>query len=157
VHQVDGFSAQALDVEEAEEAFRDAFHDLAVLGHLSGLEVLFDLPGQAAPDPRDFLEAPFPGDGLHVLGQVLEGPGRLPVGDDFEARFALDLEGVGDPVEQIGDLAVLHGSPLSSRLVQGRPGFNLRPSEVVPPHLCMSPFLSASRRTGTHTDRTRPA
>ncbi len=114
VDEVDGLAAEPLDLEQPEERLGHTGHDLRVLRHPAGPDVLVDLPGQAFADPGERLEPALRGDLGDVLGHVLEDPRGLAVGHDLEAGLALDLEGVGDPVEKLRDLPVLHRPSLAT-------------------------------------------
>ena len=109
VHEVDGLSSDAGDLEELQQAGRDHGERLPEPGHAlrsrgiprSSRRCRLPIPGTVSSLPS----AATPGD---VLGHVREDPGRLAIGLDLESALALDLQGVGDPVESGRDLGVLH-------------------------------------------------
>jgi len=109
VHELDRFRAQGLDVEEGQEAGRDVGEGFLVFLHLAGREVFADLLGDAAPDAGDVLEAAGGGDRGDVVRHFVEDAGGATVGEDLEGLLALDVEGVGDAVEENGQLLVFHG------------------------------------------------
>lgn len=109
VHELDRFRAQGLDVEEGQEAGREAGEGFLVFLHLAGREVFADLLGDAAPDAGDVLELAGGGDLGDVVRHLVEDAGGAAVGKDLEGLLALDVEGVGDAVEENGQLLVFHG------------------------------------------------
>ena len=122
VHELDRFRAQGLDVEEGQEAGRDTGQGFLVLLHLAGREVFVDLLGDAAPDAGDVLELAGGGDLGDVVRHLVEDASGAAVGEDLEGLLALDVQGVGDAVEEDGKILVFlvpgfqtHFRPLRSR------------------------------------------
>jgi len=54
MHQVDGFAAQARNLEKLEQWLGHFLHNLFISGNLTGLEILFDLFSHALADAGNF-------------------------------------------------------------------------------------------------------
>jgi hypothetical protein len=107
-HQVNRLGSEILDFEEFQEGIGNSVKRLPVFLHLAGLKILVDLGRDAAADAVDFLKPLSTGDGLDVFAQVLKHPGGLAVSQNLERGFSLDLEGVGNPGKERGQLPIFH-------------------------------------------------
>ena len=100
VEQLRRLRPDAVDAHHLHDARRDLFAQLFQVLHGTALKILLDLARQVLSDARDLLQAFARGHCCDVLRQPLHGLGRAPVGPDAEGILALDLQEIGDLVEQ---------------------------------------------------------
>ncbi len=109
VDQLDPFGAEALDLEDLQEARVEVVEE--VLEEVAGTAVadLEEIVGDALADARDGGDGPVVEEGFDGFGVAGDGPGGVLEGPDPEAVSSLDLKEGGDLGEALGVVAVVHG------------------------------------------------
>ena len=79
-------------------------------GEFAGGEEFVDLLGDGLADAGNVGEFTAGGDDRGFLAQGAQGFGGALVGADFEDQFVVDFHQVGDAVEDVGKLLVVHGT-----------------------------------------------
>ena len=111
VEQLHPLGAEPRDPQQVEQARGELGGELAVEFQRARADDLGDLLGQVLPDPGDLGQVfrARPDQVGEGLGEVPNRAGGVAVGAHPERVGVLDLEEVGDLVEQPGDVGILHG------------------------------------------------
>ena len=107
VQLLHGLGADALDVQQLEQAGGQSGNRLVVLLHAAGREVLVDLLRDTRTDAGHLLQLAFGVERFDVGAEVGQRSGRLPVGEHVEPGLAPYFERIRDAVKPAGEFLVL--------------------------------------------------
>ena len=110
VEQLRGPGAQTGDVHQLDHAVRDLLVEGVHVLHPARPQVLADLVGEVLADAGDLAQPLLLRDHLDVLAEAFETLAGATVGADAEGIVSADLQEIGHPIEETGDLDVLHAA-----------------------------------------------
>ncbi len=112
VHLRQPLGSEPADRAQVQEGARDPRGGLLERGHRAAREVLGHVRGQPLADARHIGEPLLGQEERDVLGEVRHHPRAAPVGVHAEPVLVLELQGVGDRVEEPGNFLVHHAVSL---------------------------------------------
>ena len=131
-HEADALGSEPGQVQQLEEPRRHLGQQLLVVRAVTGRHRLLELRGDAGAHTGHLLQLLAAAEHLRdVAGQRLDRLAGQPVGTDAEDAFALDLEDIGDLVEDAGERQVVHETILrrATAVTARRRGAAARPPE----------------------------